>query len=143
MFIVIIIIIDDDTLSFCHDPGDVRRGQWTKEWAKDIRVNDKCPHNGPLRAQTPLNHARSAPGYAGQGNLLASHWLKAPSAGFLLANTRARAAPGFTLTRSLNSELGSDFRPKYKFSLPTYHAESKFQVSVLVRNKILRCNGRR
>ena len=52
-------------------------------------------------------------------------------------------APGFTLTRSLNSELGSDFRPKYKFSLPTYHAESKLQVSVLVWNKILRCNGRR
>ena len=26
----------------------------TKEWAKDISVNDKCPHNGPLRLNSTM-----------------------------------------------------------------------------------------
>ena len=103
----------DDWVSFCHDAGHVRRRvivTETKEWAKDIPVNDKCPHNGPLRLNStmPALHQDTLARTRGQRNPLSSHWPQGPRGGFWLANLLPRPAPMFTLTRSLNSEPGSD-----------------------------------
>ena len=103
----------DDGVSFCHDAGHVRRRvivTETKEWAKDIPVNDKCPHNGPLRLNStmPALHQDTLARTRGQRNPLSSHWPQGPRGGFWLANLLPRPAPMFTLTRSLNSKPGSD-----------------------------------
>ena len=115
------------SLSWCW-PREHRRRVTvteTKEWAKDIPVNDKCPHNGPLRLNSTMPALHQDTLARGQRNPLSSHWPQGPRGGFWLANLLPRPAPMFTLTRSLNSEPGSDHHKHFP-------SGSKFCLTVLL-----------
>ena len=68
-----------------------------------------CPHNGPRSdSAMPALHQDTLASTRAQRNPPPSHWLQDPSGGLWLVCLSPGPAPMFTLTRSLNSESGSD-----------------------------------